>query len=143
GLVPVGSLEVRSVPEVAVVPGGQAIGVLMNSGGLLVTRVGPVAEVHGRRRFPAEEADIRPGDVIVEVDGQTPRTPSQVARLVQQAGRRGSRLRIKVRRAGDLLETQIQPVPIFDDRVGRQRYLLGLYLQDPVAGVGTLTFYHP
>lgn len=143
GLVPVGSLEVRSVPEVAVIPGGQAIGVVMNSGGLLVTRVGPVIDVHGRRRFPAEEADIRPGDLIVEVNGQTPQTPSQVARLVQQAGQRGSSVRVKLRRAGTTLETQIQPVPIFDERVGRQRYLLGLYLQDPVAGVGTLTFYHP
>src|SRR5690606_25390369 len=34
GIVPVGVLRVEPVPEVAVLPGGQAIGVLMNGDGL-------------------------------------------------------------------------------------------------------------
>src|SRR5690606_7811000 len=92
GVLPVGRLKVERVSEVSVIPGGHAIGVLMNGPGLLVNHIAPVTDVHGRRRFPAEEAGIRPGDLIVEVNGRAASSPLEVARLVQEAGRRNQPL---------------------------------------------------
>lgn len=143
GFLPVGSLRLEAVPELSVLPGGQAIGVVMSGHGLLVSRTAPVTDVSGRRRFPAREADIRPGDVIAEVNGEAVRSPMDVARIVQETGRRGARLAMVIERDGRRFRTFIDPVPVFDERTGFQRYLLGLFLQDPVAGVGTLTFFHP
>lgn len=143
GIVPVGVLRVEPVPEVAVLPGGQAIGVLMNGDGLLINRIAPVTDVHGRRRFPAEESGLRPGDIIAEVAGRRIHSPLEVARLVQEFGRRGQALPLVILRDGVRRPVAVRPVPVFDEGSGRQRYMLGLFLQDPVAGVGTLTFYHP
>ena len=53
---PVRRAQVKVVPEMSVVPGGQAVGILLSPGGLLVARTTPVTLADGTQRSPAAEA---------------------------------------------------------------------------------------
>ena len=145
GLLPLRSVQVSVVPRLAVVPGGQAIGVMVSSRGLVVAQTMPLTDAGGATRFPAREADLRAGDILLEMAGETLYTVDQVHGLVDRYGQRGEPLDIVILRNGVRLTRRVVPVPIVAQEGGQQvvRYRLGLRLQSPAAGVGTLTFYDP
>lgn len=141
--IPLRQARVDVVPEVEVIPGGQAIGVLLSPRGLIVVRTGPVVGKDGRRYEPARAAGIEPGDVIIEVAGQPLSGAAQLEAAVSAHGARRSELPIAVRRRGKRLMMRVRPVLAEDPLRGGDRYLIGLFLEDPAAGVGTLTFWEP
>ena len=66
-----------------------------NVHGVVVTDVAPES--------PAAEKNLRPGDVIVQVQSQTVRTPDDVARLVDADAKAGKKVELMlVNRGGDL-----------------------------------------
>jgi len=134
---------VNIVPELHVVPGGHAIGILLNGEGVLVERTVPVASQSGRPYSPAEEAGIRPGDVILRAAGTPVSHPAELEALVDRYGRSGLLLPLDIRRGGRELRVQVRPELSREPGGAASRYMLGLYLKDPAAGVGTLTFWDP
>lgn len=145
GLVPLRQLQVSVVPRLAVVPGGQAIGVMVSAHGLVVAQTMQLVDTDGAARFPARDAGLRAGDILVEMAGEPLYTVDQVQRLVERWGPRGEPMPMTVLRNGVRLSRTIVPVPIEvqEDGTRRVTYRLGLRLQSPAAGVGTLTFYDP
>lgn len=139
GRVPIKNVDVHVYPNLKVVPGGQSIGVKLRSDGALV--VGH-HRIHGKKdelKSPAEQADIRVGDYLVEIDGQPVNRISDVAKAVNKAGKAKGALRLMLVRDGKRKMVTIRPV--FDEK--EQMYRLGLFIRDSAAGVGTLTFYEP
>lgn len=146
GLFPVRDMVVDVVPEVKVFPGGQSIGVLINPQGLVVNRVVPVRTLEGREEFPAADAGIQPGDIIVSIGGEEVRNPQDVSNIVNRLTPRQGQLEVEIQRGERRITRQIRPIlSEREDFAGnrQQIYLLGLYLEDPAAGVGTLSFYDP
>jgi stage IV sporulation protein B len=139
GLIPLRDVTVDALPEVDVVPGGQAIGVLLNSDGALVVGETGFTAAGGRRVAPAMAAGLRVGDVIVRADGRRVSSREVVREAVQRAGRSGRPLDLEVLRAGRLRGLSVRPA--FSPN--RHRYLLGAWVRDGVTGIGTLTFYDP
>lgn len=134
------------VPEVEVIPGGQSVGVLVSRRGLLVVRTTGVEGPDGPVTSPAEAAGIRPGDVVVAVGPQLIHHPVQLQQLVQAYGAADEAVPLVLDRAGARLDLQVRPVLGRQQPVDRRRepgYVLGLVLEDPAAGVGTLTFWDP
>src|SRR5690625_3267387 len=70
GLLPVRNVRVSVVPELSVIPGGQAIGVLISARGLVVGGTLQVMDVEGNLHSPAREAGLAPGDIISQLGGQ-------------------------------------------------------------------------
>lgn len=132
GLVPVRQVTVAAVPALAVVPGGQAIGVVLDSRGVLV-----VQDASGPS--DARQAGLRAGDLIVVADGQAVRSMEHLAALVQRAGRAGRSLRLTVQGAGGRRQVSVRPA--WDP--GAHRYLIGAWVRDGADGIGTLTFFDP
>ena len=63
--------------------------------GVVVTDVAPDS--------PAAEKNLRPGDVIVQVQNQSVKTPDDVARLIETDAKAGKRVELMlVNRGGDL-----------------------------------------
>ncbi|MGI6082966.1 MAG: SpoIVB peptidase [Limnochordia bacterium] len=141
GFLPVRAARIHVVPEMHVVPGGQAVGILLSASGLLVVRTIPVTTVDGKSCYPAREAGLKAGDVLLKVGGTELAHPSQIEEEATSYGRRGLAMPVVVQRDGRLHHLQVRPVLGRDSKEGANRFLLGILVKDPVAGVGTLTFW--
>lgn len=138
GTLPIKRVKVRVMPDVRVIPGGQSIGVKVKSEGVLVVGHHLLRSTQSHLS-PAEKADIRVGDYLTKINGLPIRQISDLAKAVEQAGKRNQPLDITILRKGK--ELQVQMMPIFDEK--ERTYRLGLYVRDSAAGVGTLTFFDP
>ncbi|NLC53305.1 MAG: SpoIVB peptidase [Firmicutes bacterium] len=135
------NLIVEKMPEV--IPGGHAIGVLVAKEGVIITGHLPVRDDKGKEFYPAEAAGVKVGDLLVAINGQVIHRIHEVDHLIQQEAAKGLPLRLTILRAGETLQRPIQPVKRTNLQDGTTRYYLGLYVEDPAAGVGTLTYYNP
>lgn len=139
GVIPLRRVAFHIVSPPLVVPGGHCIGVILRQRGVLVTGLAPVETVDGKQDWPLRNAGIRPGDVIVAVDGREISSRDELAIWIDLAGRQGRFLELRLERPdGTTYSRLVKPVP---RRTGG--FALGLEVKDSVAGVGTLTFYHP
>lgn len=143
GLLPVRTVRVSVVPELSVIPGGQAIGVLISSHGLVVGSTLQVVDVDGNLRSPAREAGLQAGDIVAQLAGYDVFSVEQVHELVDRFGRRGEQLEAIIVRHGARLRRVLTPVPVREQTSGAVGYRLGVTLENPAVGVGTLTFYDP
>ncbi|WP_078428709.1 SpoIVB peptidase [Alkalihalobacterium alkalinitrilicum] len=138
GSLPTKKVDVKVLPEVKVVPGGQSIGVKLNTDGVLVVGHHLIQTENGEQS-PGEIADILVGDMITEINGEKITRMSQVAAFVQEAGEKGKELDIQVKRDKKTMQKKLLPLKA----KGESSYRLGLYIRDSAAGVGTLTFFDP
>lgn len=133
------NLLVMKMPEV--IPGGHAIGVLVSQKGVVISGHLPVRDDQGKEYYPAQDAGIKVGDLLVEINGHTIHHLGEVDNIIQNESREKSPLTLTIIRDGKLQELQIYPVKRINPDRGSVTYLLGLYIEDPAAGVGTLTYY--
>ena len=135
---PVKKVDVNVLKDFKVVPGGQSIGVKLNTLGVLVVGHHLVTTTEGKVS-PGELAGIQVGDIITEINGQKIEKMSDVAPFVQEAGQSNKPLKIIVTRENGKIETELMP----QKEKGEENFKLGLYIRDSAAGIGTMTFYHP
>ncbi|RXY98605.1 SpoIVB peptidase [Fictibacillus sp. S7] len=135
---PLKKIGVNALPELRVVPGGQSIGVKLNTLGVLVVGHHLVDTKKGQKS-PGEIANIEIGDIITKINGESIARMGDVAPFVRQAGKTGSKLDVTLIRNKKTYHRQLQPLQDKHDL----SYRIGLYIRDSAAGVGTLTFYHP
>lgn len=150
-LIPVKRLLVDVVPEVRVVPGGQAIGVLLASRGVVVVGHYPVVDTDGRRHYPARDAGIEVGDVIVSINGKAVESKAEVEATIDRVGRSGRPVEIGVVRGSKSITLRVRPVAVEEGGTpgisrGAEdiiKYRVGMWVRENAAGVGTLSFYEP
>ena len=137
GLIPIRKVSLVVEEPVMVMPGGHSIGVILRSHGLVVTGLAPVESIDGRQVWPARNAGIEAGDVIISVGDQKVKGKEQLSMLVDAAGRAGSWLEVLIEKPdGSLINKVLRPVQHKDGG-----FRVGLVVRDSLAGVGTLTFY--
>jgi stage IV sporulation protein B len=138
GVIPVKSVHVNVVPDLKVIPGGQSIGVKLKSSGIMV--VGYNLVKSGRDSVsPAEQAQVKVGDIITAIDGKPVKSVEQAAEWINKAGKSGKPMEFSIKRSKQQLKLNVKPLY---DKDG-DTYRIGLYIRDSAAGVGTLTFYSP
>lgn len=137
GLIPLKQINVSVYPEIKLIPGGHSIGVMLRTDGVMVVGFSPIISENNEPVFPARDAGIEVGDIIVEVNGTKAVTDDQVKQSVAEAGKQP--LKITVKRNGKLSEKIINPQYCNDTK----SYRIGLYVRDNAGGVGTLTFVDP
>ena len=139
GLISIRHMEVNVIPEIKVYPSGHSIGVLLHADGVMVIDTSYVEGPDGKKYYPAREAGISAGDYLVAINGKEVQSKQDVATAIYDGSRDGVPLEVKVRkRNGELKTLQVQPV-----QSPEGMYMVGLYIDDGVAGVGTMTFYDP
>jgi len=138
GNMPVKEVAVDVLPVIRLVPGGESIGVKLNSIGVLVVGYHLVAGQNGERS-PGEDAGIKVGDIITSINGQKVEDMSDVKALVNDAGADGQPLHVSIVRNDQTLRKTLKPVKDKKDN----KYRIGLYIRDSAAGIGTMTFYDP
>ncbi len=136
--IPIKQVNVDVIPEYKVYPGGQSIGVKLNTLGVLVVGHHQVDTVEGKQS-PGEIAGIQVGDIITKINGESIEQMSDVAPFVQEAGKTGNALDIVITRDKETIETKLIPLKDKQD----SSFRIGLYIRDSAAGIGTMTFYDP
>jgi stage IV sporulation protein B len=137
GAIPVATANVRVLPEIKVIPGGQSVGVRLKSAGLMVVGHHLIAAGSQERISPAENAGIRLGDVILKVNGHPVSASEDLVEYVKKFD--GAPVDLEILRGKERKTVQVKPV--LDKTEGE--YRIGLYIRDSAAGVGTLTFFDP
>ena len=111
-----------------IMPGGAAVGVAMNTRGVLVVGMGEGAGM---------QAGLRAGDLLLSVDGMPLNSANELTQAVAAA--EGQPLSLLLDRDGR--ERTVSVRPRYDESA--QSWRLGLWVRDSTAGVGTLTYYDP
>ncbi|SER15723.1 stage IV sporulation protein B [Gracilibacillus ureilyticus] len=136
--IPLKKVDISVYDDYYVVPGGQSIGINLHTEGVLVVGHHIVPTEDGDKS-PGEDANIKVGDSIIQINDQSIRKMEEVAPLVKQAGKNNSPLEIKLKRGNKTIETSLKPQLDKNDN----DYRIGLYIRDSAAGIGTMTFYDP
>ncbi|MFP5113528.1 SpoIVB peptidase [Bacillaceae bacterium C204] len=136
--IPIKKVDVRVLKDFRVIPGGQSIGVKLNTVGVLVVGHHLINTISGKKS-PGEIAGIKIGDIITEINGNKIEKMTDVAPYVQTAGQEGKALDMVISRESGKFTTKLTPLK---DK-GENIYKLGLYIRDSAAGIGTMTFVHP
>lgn len=137
GIIPLNNLMVNVIEPVRVIPGGQSIGVMLHSKGVMIVGMSPVLDKDGKKRIPALEAGIAVGDVILKINGWDVNSDYEVRDEVARNGNKT--IIMDLLRGQKRYKVKIQPAFCSETR----RYRIGLFVRDGAAGVGTLSFYHP
>lgn len=133
GLVPVKDIAVTLVEGEAVFAGGMPVGIYAKTKGILVIGMGEVTDWAGVKRSPAKNM-IKEGDYIVSVNGTAVEEKEELIKLIHECGEQTEV--IGLFRDERFLEVAVDAV-----LSEQNRYMLGVWVRDDMAGIGTLTFY--
>ncbi len=133
---PASALTDASLRGMRVYPGGMPFGVKFLTEGILLIGFADL-QSNGRSVCPGKEAGLRPGDVLLRINGTPLEGAVSLAEIVAENGK--APLSVLVRR--DKKELTLTVQPIFSEQ--EQRYTTGLLVRDSGAGIGTVTFILP
>ncbi len=133
GILPVRDVEVMLVDRQQVYASGKPIGIYVQTEGILVLGTAKVPDADGRERTPAQNL-VKSGDYIVSVNGEPVGEKEELIQKIDAYGEHREVLGLN--RNGEYIEVSLMPV---EDRQGK--HMLGIWVRDDLAGVGTLTYY--
>ncbi len=139
GLIPFKSRAIQVMPQLKLLPGGQSIGVSLQAKGVMVVGQAAVQNQEGKLVYPAKEAGIEVGDIILKIDGREMNSDQDVANAIHRAGEKQGFSEILLNHNGQTMQKRVSTV--YCPETNRHR--VGLYVRNEAAGVGTLTFYDP
>lgn len=115
-------------------PIGRTIGLRLYTDGVLVVGMSEIDGADGKKYVPYENSGIKEGDLIQEINGQEISNTENLVNIVNNSD--GKEISIKYNRNNETIYTQIQPIKGINGI-----YMLGLWVRDAAAGIGTLTYY--
>lgn len=121
-------------PPRRLVPVGAAIGVHLETDGLLVIGMSEL-ETESGSRSPAFEAGIRSGDLILEVGQVRVSTARQLREALETES---GEVRVRFLREGREMQVSVRPEKGEDGQPE-----LGVWLRSGLSGIGTMTWYDP
>lgn len=139
GVIPLRKVDLYVQQPPSVIPGGHSIGVVLRSSGLIITGISPVVAVDGREVWPAKNAGLEVGDIILSIGDRSVSSREELAIAVEKAGLAGEWVDLLVEKAdGTTVRKLLWPARHRDGG-----FKLGIAVKDSLAGVGTLTFFDP
>ena len=112
----------------------RTIGLKLYTDGVLVVGMSEIDGADGNKYKPYNESGIKEGDMIQEINGQEISNTQTLINLVNVS--EGKEMSIKYKRNGESIYTSIKP-----EKGLTGNYMLGLWVRDAAAGIGTLTYY--
>ncbi len=125
--VPLKEINVKRLSASEVYLGGDAIGVKLHTGGVIVVSVSSES-----KKSPAEKAGLKPGDIITKIDGKDVFTVEEVRGALQSSG--GKSLSVTYTRAGTVKTASLIP------EKSDGEYKAGMWIRDSTAGIGTVSY---
>lgn len=132
GLIPVKDVTVHIVEDTEVIPCGIPFGIYIEMEGVLVLELCDLEQNGIPVESPAEHI-LKPGDYITAVNGGTLTDKESLQRAVAES--EGDALQLSVVRDGETFQCSLTPV-----RADSDRFQIGIWVRDDLAGIGTLTY---
>ena len=124
----------NALSEYNVIPSGEAIGVKLYTDGVFVVGAGNISDMG--EASPAKKAGVKAGDRIVAAEGFPVTDTESLKRLINSGNRN---VTLSIIRDGSEIKIPIEAIYSKET----DSYLIGLWVRDSAAGIGTLTFYNP
>ncbi|MCX7772276.1 MAG: SpoIVB peptidase [Clostridia bacterium] len=137
GVIPVKTVQVRSIDSQQVVACGRPIGIKLKTNGIIVINISGVILDDGSRVSPAETAGLLTGDILYKAGGKNLSKIRDLLDVVENS--KGNPIAISYKRQNVLYTTSITPIKSGED----QQYRIGIWVRDSSAGIGTLTYIDP
>lgn len=137
GIIPVKTVQVRSIVNQQVIACGSPIGIKLKTNGIIVINISGVILDDGNRVSPAETAGLLTGDVLLKAGGQNLSSIRDLLDVVEKSA--GKPINVSYKRQDIQYNTTITPIKSGED----QQYRVGIWVRDSSAGIGTLTYIDP
>ena len=137
GIFPVKEVEISVVETTEVYPSGHVIGIYGMTKGVFVLGSSPIELADGSYAQPAEHI-IFPGDYILAVNHHAITSKEE---LTEQIRTGEEAMTLTVLRGEDEIEVSVQPVLAKAEQGNSLNYMLGIWVKDDMAGIGTMTYY--
>ncbi|NLK37733.1 MAG: SpoIVB peptidase [Epulopiscium sp.] len=133
GIVPVKTVNAYVFPEMEVIPSGKAVGVSMDTDGIMVLGTGYVSGKDNTIQEPAKGI-LKSGDLILKANGKELQNKEDLIQVVEEEG--GKEIHFSINRKGETKEVAVKPVFSLPDN----NYKIGVWVRDSTQGIGTLTY---
>lgn len=121
-----------TVEKNMVIPGGMAIGIYMETDGVLVLDTDSITCVDGQKYEPAKNI-VKAGDYILGINGENITKKKELVQAVNQL--KTPQVVLKIRRDMETIDVKIKCVEVKENS-----YKLGLWVKDSIQGLGTVTY---
>ncbi|MBE5746519.1 MAG: SpoIVB peptidase [Clostridiales bacterium] len=134
-LIPIKTQKIKIISDDKVLVGGNAIGLVLKTDGVLVVGSSSVTTLNGERDILKENL-LEIGDVLTQIENETVENVSSISSIINKKENAGRELIVKGIRKNKEFITKIKPC--YDVKSGD--YKLGVWVRDDASGVGTLTY---
>lgn len=120
------------IEEAKVMPSGKAVGLYIQSNGIMVLGTSKIEGKDGFTYEPAKDI-LQPGDIIRRVGDKKVGTIDEVVKLIQEVPTK--KITLEVIRGKNVIQVKLEKVLAKDEE-----YKIGVWLREDTEGIGTLTF---
>lgn len=115
-------------------PIGRTIGLKLYTDGVLVVGMSEIDGSDGNKYKPYEGSGIKEGDMIKTINGKVISNTEELVNVINES--EGNTISVRYQRESEEVYTTIKPEKTIDGN-----YMIGLWVRDAAAGIGTLTYY--
>lgn len=134
GLIPLKSLEVQKIKDLEICPGGNPIGVRVNSEGVLIVGYSDIEVNNRKEESPGKSGGLEIGDIILKINGIDMENSIDLLKTIKACEKED--IEVYILRNGKNLTKNVHL-----KRENNKDYKIGLWIRDSTAGVGTMTFF--
>lgn len=126
-------MQVSSDKGILVYPSGKIVGIYTECEGIFVIDTCEIENSNGEFVDPAGDV-IQTGDYILAIDGNELENKEEMIEVVENSN--GDTLNLTISREDDIINVDVTPV-----NAKNGDYMLGIWVKDDLAGVGTITYF--
>ncbi len=134
GMIPLKSVQVQKIKDLEIYPGGNPIGVRVNSEGVLVVGYSDIEVNNKKEESPGKAGGLEIGDIILKINGEDMENSLDLLKTIKECNTED--IKVDILRNGQNF-TKI----IHLKKENNKDYKIGLWIRDSTAGVGTMTFF--
>lgn len=131
-MIPLKTVHVETIDRQTCFVSGEAVGIYMETDGVMIIDAGTIQDTAGGICSPAENI-VRSGDYIMKVNGVQVSGKKELTEIMKN--NKGEAMTFSVLRDGEEIEYSLTPMLTSDGS-----YKLGIWVRDDLQGIGTMTF---
>jgi len=131
GWIPLKQVNVEVIEPRYLYPGGQSVGILLRTQGVLIVGSSPVVSENAKKLNPAKDAGLEIGDVITKINGEEINDDEKLSVLINELGSKGEKILLSVKRGEKEKEITLEPIYCTESK----KWRIGLLVRDNVGGI--------